>query len=642
MKKTLLLIIVIICYLKGNTQQCNAIGAQIRNNTQLIKNIKLDFGALGNGYNDDHDAFKSAANFINSNGGNVQLIIPDGIYIVGHQELNLGTASSNATIYAGDPVMVFSNVSNVSIIGANFSKIIYKDSLKFGTFNTLTGLPPEELDLYNPLNFSVGTNPNFDYKYAGTIGNFLTLINCNNFLIKDLEINGNSDNYLLGGNWGLGERPIELKNSYGIVLKDVYNSTFLNLKIHHFGVDNVLLSSSFVSGDTSFPNSHDIIFNKVFCEYAGRNGFSWVGGKDICVINSSFNHSAVKSVKTKPGYGMDIEPEGILGKTLCVNGFFYNNIFSNNAGLALVAGTSLDNPVYNTGSGYSYNHYFNKCQLVGRYNSSTHNFINRIIFDSCKFFGQVINYGSSIDNTLPAIFQNSYFSDCYNGDRMYDKPLLTVEFGYKMELSNCIFDKYYSSGKNSWLYYFGTSTFPCNEDFYKASIKNCIFNFFEPSDNQLKYLSVGRNVKFSNNTFYKSEGDNLRWYNSLGCEIGIGEGNVDLYNGLQYFSWPSQFNYPICNSQKECEQALYLSDPLDIPQEFIAKDFIYVDAKIELGENGIIFQAPNFIILNPGFDSKVVDEAQIELRIGNCIEGINYPKQKLDCDNILISKKSNN
>ncbi|MBL0145279.1 MAG: hypothetical protein IPP48_05535 [Chitinophagaceae bacterium] len=46
--------------------------------------------------------------------------------------------------------MELDSIENVSIIGLKKVFIIYKDSLRFGTFGLTDGKIPEELDLFNP------------------------------------------------------------------------------------------------------------------------------------------------------------------------------------------------------------------------------------------------------------------------------------------------------------------------------------------------------------------------------------------------------------------------------------------------------------------------------------------------------------
>lgn len=545
MKVIMLMMLGIIGAVNISAQNLIATGARISCKTQVIKNIKKDFGAVGNGKVNDHEAFKRAAAFIIKNGGNVRLIIPGGIYVVGKQKINKAILNASV-IYDGDPVLSFKGIRNVSIEGTAETRIIYKAGMYLGTFEPVTGLAPKNLNRYNPSS-PKNENTRADYKYAATAGNFINLIDCDNIIIRNLDLNGNSDNYRFGGYWGLGGNPFELSNCYGIFLWNIRNCTFENLKIHDFVVDNISLGSTFTNGDTSKALTENILFNKIECTYAGRNNFTWLGGKNICVSNSSFKYAGAKKIKTAPAAGMDIEPEGEQSKVACTQGFFYNNVYAYNGGLAMTPGTSLDNPVWAEGYGYSYNHYFRKCKFIGKSNAAVYNFINRITYDSCEFYGFVLNYGSSIkDNIAPATFKNSSFSDCYNGERMFDQPLLSIEFGYRMHLDNCVFNKYYSSGPNDWVYFYGTTTYPCSDESNKPLFENSTFKFFAPADNTVKYLCVSRQTKFRNNKFYKPASGNFQWYNVPGCKPGVGEGNTDLGNGMQYYILPKNIVTPKC------------------------------------------------------------------------------------------------
>lgn len=145
-----------------HAQTCNATGAQINSSLQVVKNIKTDFGAFnakGNGVDNDHVAFEAAAAFIDSAGGNVKLIIPDGIYLIGKQIAHLNNNATDADpVFEGVPALYLQNVSNVTIQGGKYTKIIYKDSLRFGTFDTIVGNPPPLINLYNPSDTLVSIN----------------------------------------------------------------------------------------------------------------------------------------------------------------------------------------------------------------------------------------------------------------------------------------------------------------------------------------------------------------------------------------------------------------------------------------------------------------------------------------------------
>ncbi|MBS1496470.1 MAG: hypothetical protein JSU03_10495 [Bacteroidetes bacterium] len=543
------LILLFACILSAGAQVPATGFGKINTSKWITKNIKTDFGAKGNGSTNDQAAFKKANNFIVANKGNVILIIPAGTYIVGNQTRRV-VQDNVAPLINGEPVLSFTGISNVIIKGTARTKVKYASGLSIGSFEPATGAAPQNLNKYNPSSAN-SENKSASLKTFATAGNFLELMNCKNFMLTDLELDGNSDGYKMGGNWGLGGNPFELTQCYGIYLYNIQNCSFQNLKIHDFIVDNISLGGTLVDGDTSKPLTNNIVFNHVQCTYAGRNNFSWLGGNNIYVANSVFNYAGTKKIKTAPGAGMDIEPEGLTGKVACTNGYFYNNIYKNNTGLGMTPGTSLDNPVYASGYGYSFNHTFRKCTFIGKTNAAVYIFINRVTFDSCGFYGYVLNYGSTIkDEMAPVVFSNSVFSDCYNGQRMYDQPLLSIEFGYRMQLINCVFNKYYSSNANDWVFFYGTSTYQCNDESFMPLFKNNTFNFYAPADSTIKYICVARKIKFSNNKFYKPESNNIRWYISTGCKPGVGEGNIDVGNGLQYFNLPKKFVAPKCKTDK--------------------------------------------------------------------------------------------
>ncbi|MBL0145280.1 MAG: hypothetical protein IPP48_05540 [Chitinophagaceae bacterium] len=285
-----------------------------------------------------------------------------------------------------------------------------------------------------------------------------------------------------------------MDNCYGIVLKNVKNATLKNLSIHHFGVDNILLDSDFANNDTTYPLLNNIVLLNIKSSFSGRNSISWVGGKNILISNSSFTNAGTGRIATAPAYGMDIEPEGNPKHVLCSNGYFINTIFKDNAGLGFTTGTSIDNPVDALGYGYSYNHYFKNCTVVGRYNSAIHNFINRVTFDGCKFYGNVLNYGSSIDETPPCVFKNCYFSDLYNGEIFKDRKLLNLVLSYKAIISNCVFEKYSSSSTVSYLIEKDPDSYDCTNENVKPIIENCAFYYFIQPTPTLLFASILKKI----------------------------------------------------------------------------------------------------------------------------------------------------
>lgn len=633
---SLTLITALFFYCKSEAQNCNANGAQINSQNPgfVIKNIKTDYGAKGNGVDNDHTAFVAAASFINTHQGNVKLLIPEGIYIVGKQMLHLNnTATNEDPVYKGLVAMKLNGVDNVSIIGSVNSVIIYDTNLHFGTFNLYDGLSPSVLNLYNPSDTHVSINTgNYDKKYTGTIGNFIEMEDCANVEIKNLQIHGNNKNYILGGNWGVGDRPIELENSYGIQITNCKSITLSQLKIHHFGTDNLSIGGGFTDNDITKPKTENFRIENVYCEYSGRNGFSWVGGSNICVINSSFNNAAKTTIKTKPGYGMDIEPE-LSGSTIasCNNSFFQNCNFENNHKLGFTTGVDKESPIPGLrGPGYTFNHYFKNCVIVGSAQAAIHNFANRVTFDGCKFYGDILEKGSTddIQQQAPVKYLNCFFSDCYNGKFMETIGYtLGLEYAWNLYIDGCTFEKlrpvtsylgfeilYKGQGEGieSTIY----PTIPvvaCSTNLRKPVIKNSTFNYYSipPANNVL--ASNVWNVKFQNNTFYKNN-STIIFNQTTGCNPGE-MGNVDLGAGLVEDTISQQ---PDCNSRLMCQKSLYISYNENTPDIRQTSDFIISDATVTLNSGNMIYQAANYIELNPGFETNMTANGTVEVNVAPC------------------------
>lgn len=101
---------------------------------------------------------------------------------------------------------------------------------------------------------------------------------------------------------------------------------------------------------------------------------------------------------------------------------------------------------------------------------------------------------------------------------------------------------------------------------------------------------------------------------------------------MQYNSWPTNYTYPDCEDQFICEDNIYLSIPITTGHNYFANDFVIVDAETTLSSNNqVVFQADNFIQLNPGFNSNLSGNANIEFKIGNCTNEYELKQQPDNC-----------
>lgn len=339
------------------------------------KTIK-DFGAVPNDGKDDTWAFIKAGKYFSNlwdiNGvplktgkenfsyaiNSAMLEIPSGAYLVGKQVTvpTKGLSTTYGKIFAyptataplvvqeggahkvGLELIMLSNSKNdidqLVIKGTGKTKpvIKYNDNLTIGFFNN-KGTP------------QFLTEPNYNPRYAIGIGNFLQAVNCKNIVLNNIEVNGNNIPSLSGGktvyNGGFSTHLIQMGAS-AVCLINTKNVLLDRLNIHHMTLDGIMVQDFYKDPDKykNQPLSNIIIRNTI-CNYNRRQGFSWVGGRGVKVLNSFFSNtgkSASGIAAGNPGAGIDIEPEqDPNGDDLwCIDGSFINCELINNNGNALV------------------------------------------------------------------------------------------------------------------------------------------------------------------------------------------------------------------------------------------------------------------------------------------------------------------
>ncbi|RYF90823.1 MAG: hypothetical protein EOO03_02810 [Chitinophagaceae bacterium] len=355
-----------------------------------------DFGAVANDEVDDSWAFIKAGKYFSNlwdiNGvplkkGQVnfsyskysgKLLIPSGKYLVGKQidipSTGLTTTygkvfgnpaataplrfDAGGAFKAGFELMRIENINQFQVIGtgAKAPVIQYNKGLLIGHFNS-KGKPvwyPESL---------------YEGKHAVHIGNFMDAVNCQNVLMQNIIIEGNNfdskGNTTYNGGWQGDGIQIGASGAYFLNTKNV---SIIKMNVQHMTLDG-LIFQDYYRDTTKFPgqaNSNLYIADSKF-DYNRRQGFSWVGGRKIRVVNSSFSNTGTTIGNTgvargNPGAGVDIEPESDGSNPLfCIDAVFTNCSFINNAGLALVndvtAGRSklvtFENSIFHDVDGYS-------------------------------------------------------------------------------------------------------------------------------------------------------------------------------------------------------------------------------------------------------------------------------------------------
>lgn len=350
----------------------------------IEKNIVKDFGAKGDGVANDQAAFEAAADFFNKHVGNGKLIIPYGIYKVGRQVVDTPKSFMN-----GVDVLHLVGVANFTVEGianktGQLPILKFDNGLYFGSF------------YYDKDKFGIAkctpVNRNFDIKFAATIGGGISINYCTGVKIKNLELDGNLDNCIIGGPWGDVDRQLF---HVGIFTNQGRDIELSNINVHHFALDGL-----------ENAGANKLRFENVISSYNGRQGFSWVDGDSLVAINCKFNHTGRISIHSAPGAGVDIEPER---KRDISYAQFTNCEFAYNRGCGLLMAVGA-NTVRNMN--------FNDCTFIGMYNWSAWVPGVNIHFADCKFYGNVVH---TVPNNMVkrvkdiTSFKRCYFSDIYNG-----------------------------------------------------------------------------------------------------------------------------------------------------------------------------------------------------------------------------------
>jgi hypothetical protein len=591
----------------------------------IVKNIKTDFFAVGDGIANDHKAFTDAAAYIQGLGGGVDLIIPAGTYRVGKQTYLAGDNGPDGqpAAYFAEDVFTLTNCSNVRILGASVgsAKMKLANGFRYGTFdisNDIEGTVPANLNAYNPPYLagccSSTPNPNCPgninyppyYQHTAGLSNFFLFRNCNGITVNDLEMDGNTNGCILGGNWNCGTRCIELK-AYGLFFVDCADVQMNRLNIHDMALD----AATFWNMGATVKMKR-IYMDDVQMNYSGRNAVSWVGGDSLYMNNCSASYSGRGTIITAPGMGLDIEPENGAN---CTNGTFVNCRFEHNAGVS--TGTPDVIP---------YNMLFKKCRFVGSVYYSMSLSANRFVFDSCSIYGHALTYGDATNDADAVKFINTLFQDCYKGKRMYGNYLVSLENGRRTLFDNCTFNNYYQGS-------FYLSLFPgvvCStiNEAEKPLLKNSHFNSFLTAPTQPGNIaSVGRVSRWQNNNFNYT----VSYPFSIppDCSTGVGEGNTDLGNGLIANPWPAGFVIPSCGStDTACANTVYITNPVFIPNKTVrASNAVIASSKVDLSQTSSVtsgfvkYLAGNYVDLLPGFETELVTTSFFDADIEACDNG---------------------
>lgn len=337
-----------------------------------------DFGASPTASADINTrAFRIASSALSKAGGGT-LLIPPGRYRVGVQRIAWKRGQGYAA--QGDPIIRIEDcVLPVAIAGTG-ATLVAADGLRFGAFDPASGAP------------HTGPQPFYDADFRADAYRMIDIRNCRGAVtINGIELDGNTDHYVLGGPWGDTGRQVEaigimlVGNTGGVVVQNVHS--------HDHGLDGMMIAHSHL---TAKSPRYPITLRNVICDRNGRQGLSWVGGTQLTAIGCRFTRTGRGRLQSAPGAGVDIEAE----ESVCRNGRFVDCTFSDNVGVGFLASTGDVADIH-----------VERCRMIGTTSWSSWSYKPRIRFYDCLFVGSIVNAFPSPDAAQATQFHRCRFTD---------------------------------------------------------------------------------------------------------------------------------------------------------------------------------------------------------------------------------------
>ncbi|MEO8205639.1 MAG: DNRLRE domain-containing protein [Chthoniobacterales bacterium] len=423
-------------------------------------NVKTQYGAVGNGVTDDTAAFQAATTYLISQGGGT-LFIPSGTYIVGDKANR--HAAGVYPYYRPVNVMAFTGAGSavngllIKTDGAT-ATIKRDDGLHFGSFDKNTGAA-----IYPTL-------PYYDHDSVANPGLMIQILGAQNVLVKNLYLNGNSPNMVIGGKWANAGYQIA---AYGFWAFNCSNVTVMRVTSSYNPADGFLVGYNGIT-ENSPATPHTL--HQCTAEYNGRQGLTWAGGIGLTVIGSQFNHTGKSNVQNNPAAGVDIEPDG--PDEPCRKGLFYGCVFKNNNS----GGVLSDGP-------YGGNSEFDHCYIEGTTNYALWPQAPYMRFIDCQIRGSLVAcyFATAATSAAGTYFARCNFDDTIPGGSIFSNGMLVYIGGNYAVFDSCIFNAH-----------LGEALYVTND-----IIRNCTVTHFKPRDpNAIRAWIYGGTI--SNTHFMES------------------------------------------------------------------------------------------------------------------------------------------
>ncbi|PZU14584.1 MAG: hypothetical protein DI591_11895 [Citromicrobium sp.] len=354
--------------------------------------------------------------------GGGRIVLSPKTYMVGRQT----PGAPPQYRYEPTPLIELEGLPLGITIEGNGGTLRANPGLRFGSFDEHgTGLKPQ-------LPFYDGRALATPYRFMIRISRSLGPV-----LIQDVELDGNIEAMILGGEWGDTGWQIPMS---GIGLFDnIGSETVRRVYLHNHGQDGLIIDGA----NTEVGASRKIELLRSF--HNGRQGCSIVGGNNYRFTQCEFSHTGRSAIASAPGAGVDLEAEG--GKQVRDISFSFCT-FDNNFGAGMVADSGPTEGVA-----------FFACRFVGRTNWSAWPSKPRFRFGNCEFAGGLVRAYASDEPALASQFTDCFFADydprsgfpCYGSDGSV--PIVDLggsfEAGRNVAFVRCLFDLRHQ-GKLPW------------------------------------------------------------------------------------------------------------------------------------------------------------------------------------------------
>ena len=280
------------------------------------------WGAAGDGAANDTEAFQHLGRSISAmKRGNVRLRDDRAIYVVGRQSFpRTGTAGGS---FIEQSILRIEGTEGPVEIDGRGATLRAATGLRFGSFDPVSG---------NRTGAVAPGDPQADEKRADAYWGMIQLrSNHAPVEIRDLELDGNMDGLVLGGEWGGPGEGWQVA-AYGIWALETERLTIRD--VHTFGhaTDGIHIEDPTPARCHPAPCYRLI---DVTSERNGRNGLTFAGGYGLRIEGSSFSHNGMGRISSNPRAGIDIEPHSLARDIVIGEG----TRIEDNLGIGLVADT---------------------------------------------------------------------------------------------------------------------------------------------------------------------------------------------------------------------------------------------------------------------------------------------------------------